>query len=158
MELPSADPDRKAFQLDLMPSKFIDKLDVYKTFTPDMSGGFAGGSVDIVTKSFPEDFLFEFRLSTAYNTQSSLRDDFPSSDRGSTDWLGFDDGTRAMSDELEATSPIGGSQNFPDAVKRSFHSSQFAPVPMDTPLDAGMELLVGDTHRCLESASVIWRV
>jgi outer membrane receptor protein involved in Fe transport len=146
MELPSADPDRKAFQLDLMPSKFIDTLDVYKTFTPDMSGGFAGGSVNIVTKSFPEEFLFEFRVSTAYNTQSSLRDDLPSSDRGSTDWLGFDDGTRAMSDELKATSPVGGSQNFPEPVKRSFDSSQFAPVPMDTPLDAGMELLVGDTH------------
>ncbi|HVR37092.1 MAG TPA: TonB-dependent receptor [Methylomirabilota bacterium] len=146
MELPSADPDRKAFQLDLMPSKFIDQLNVYKTFTPDMSGGFSGGSIDIVTRSYPEAFLFEYRVSTAYNTQSSLRDDFPSSDRGSTDWLGFDDGTRAMSDELEAASPVGGSQNFPEDVKRSFNSSQFAPVPMDAPLDAGTELLLGDTR------------
>ncbi len=145
MELPSADPDRKAFQLDLMPSQFIQHLTVYKTFTPDMSGGFAGGSIDIVTKSYPEQFLFEFRLGTAYNTQSSLRDDFPGSDQGSTDWLGFDDGTRAMSDELMATTPTG-SQLFPPEVKSSFNSTQFAPVNTDSSLDRGMQLLFGDTE------------
>jgi outer membrane receptor protein involved in Fe transport len=144
LELPSADPDRKAFQLDLMPAKFIDQLDVYKTFTPDMSGGFAGGSVDIVTKSFPEDFLFEFRIGAAYNTESSLRDDFPGSDGGSTDWLGFDDGIRALPDEVAATNPSG-SQNFPDAAKASFESSQFAPVQMDSLVDLGGDFLVGDT-------------
>ncbi len=148
LELPSADPDRKAFQLDLMPAKFIDQLDVYKTFTPDMSGGFAGGSVNIVTKSFPEDFLFEFRVGAAYNTESSLRDDFPGSDRGSTDWLGFDDGTRALPDEVAATNPSG-SQTFPDAAKSSFESSQFAPLPMDSLVDLGGDFLVGDTVEVL---------
>lgn len=146
LELPSADPDRKAFQLDLMPSKFIEQLNVYKTFTPDMSGGFAGGSIDIVTKSYPEEFLFEFRVGTAYNTQASLRDDFVTSDHGSKDWLGFDDGTRAMPDALAATSPSG-SQNFPPNVKQSFKSSQFAPVETDSPLDASTEFLLGGSHQ-----------
>lgn len=145
MELPSADPDRKAFQLDLMPAKFIQKIDVRKTFTPDISGGFAGGSIDIVTKSFPEDFTFELRASTAYNTQSSLRDDFPTSNQGGKDWLAFDDGTRAMPPELEASNPSG-SQPFPPELKASFKETQFAPVESDAFLDRGMELLFGDTE------------
>lgn len=145
LELPSADPDRKAFQLDLMPSKFIDRMDVYKTFSPDMSGGFAGGSIDIVTKSFPEDFQFELRASTAYNTQSSLRDDFLASDRGSTDWLAMDDGIREMPAEVAEQNPSGGN-TYPAHVKSSFKSSQFAPVEKNSPLDSGLDLLFGNTH------------
>ena len=146
LELPSADPDRKAFQLDLMPSKFIDRMEVYKTFNPDMSGGFAGGSIDIITKTFPEDFQFELRASTAYNTQSSLRDDFPASDRGSTDWLAIDDGIRELPGEVSAQDPSGGSV-YPPEAKASFKSSQFAPVNKDSPLDSGLDLLFGNTHK-----------
>jgi outer membrane receptor protein involved in Fe transport len=147
-ELPSADPDRKAFQLDLMPAKFIEKLDVRKTFTPDMSGGFAGGAIDIVTKSFPENGLFEFRVGTAYNTQSSLRDDFASSDRSSTDWLAMDDGLRALPEEVAATDPSG-SRSLPANLKGSFKSSQLTPVATDSPVDSAMNLLFGDTHKIL---------
>jgi hypothetical protein len=42
VDIPSADPDRRAVQLDLFPSKFINRIDVSKTFSPDMPGGFAG--------------------------------------------------------------------------------------------------------------------
>ena len=146
MDLPSADPDRKAFQLDLFPAKFIEKVDVRKTFSPDMHGGFAGGSVDIVTKSYPEEFLFEFRAATAYNTQSSLRNDFAATDRGSTDWLGFDDGTRELPGEAAATPPFGTASQLNPAIKGTFNSTQFAPVPIHSPLDAGLSFLFGNTH------------
>lgn len=148
MELPSSDPDRKAFQLDLFPAKFIEKMDVYKTFTPDMSGGFAGGSIDIITKTYPEQFIFEFRSGIAYNSQANLRGDFLTSDRSSTDWLAMDDGKRALPAELAKTPPSGG-QNLPPAVKPSFGSSQFAPVAESSPVDSGMEILFGDTHTVL---------
>jgi hypothetical protein len=128
MELPSADPDRKAFQLDLLPAKFIEKVDVRKTFTPDMSGGFAGGSVNIETRNYPDDFLFEMRASTAYNTQSSLRNDFLASDRSSTDWLGFDDGLRALPDAAAATPAFGTGAPLDPAIKGAFGSTQFPPV------------------------------
>lgn len=149
LELPSADPDRKAFQLDLMPSKFIEKMDVYKTFTPEMSGGFAGGSIDIVTRDYPDDFIFELRASTAYNTQSSLRDDFPSTDRGNRDWLSLDDGSRDLPSEIEDQTPTGASV-YPSETKSSFKNSQFAPVNRDSPLDTGLDFLFGNTHRMFD--------
>lgn len=147
-DLPSADPDRKAFQLDLMPAKFIEQLDVRKTFTPDMGGGFAGGAIDIVTKSFPETGLFEFRLGVGYNTQASLKNDFAVSDRSSTDWLAMDNGLRALPDDVAATDPSG-SASLPANLKSSFKSSQLAPIPADSPVDAAMNLLFGETHQML---------
>ncbi|HNW19188.1 MAG TPA: hypothetical protein PKK17_11805, partial [Sphingorhabdus lacus] len=86
-DLPSADPDRKAAQLDLLPTQIIERMDVAKTFSPDMSGGFAGGAIDIVTKSYPDKGMVSFSLGTSYNTKSSLNKDFLASDRSSTDWL-----------------------------------------------------------------------
>jgi len=145
-DLPSADPDRKAFQLDLMPAKFIEKLDVRKTFTPDMGGGFAGGAIDIVTKSFPETGLFEFRLGVGYNTQASLKKDFAASDRSSTDWLAMDDGLRALPPDVAATDPTGNA-SLPANLKSSFKSSQLAPIPINSPVDSAMNLLFGDTQK-----------
>jgi len=97
-ELPTADPDKKAFQMDLFPSNLLDNIVTVKTFTPDKPGNFSGGVVDIGTKTFPEDFTLSFSTSAAYNTQTTLNDEFILYPGGSTDWLGFDDGTRDIPD------------------------------------------------------------
>jgi outer membrane receptor protein involved in Fe transport len=95
MELPSADPDKKAFQLDLIPSRLLDNVITLKTFTADRPGNFSGGLVDVSTKQFPDNFSFSFSMSTAYNDRSSLTDGLLPR-RSSTDWLGYDDGLRAL--------------------------------------------------------------
>ncbi|MEL6771840.1 MAG: TonB-dependent receptor [Bacteroidota bacterium] len=97
--LPSADPDRKAFQLDLLPSGLIENIVTLKTFTPDKPGDFAGGLVDIATKSFPEQFTFSLGLSATYDAQSSFSDVLTYGGSG-TDWLGYDDGQRSLPDAL----------------------------------------------------------
>ena len=51
--LPSTESDRKAFAFDIFPSSILDNLVIYKTATPDKSGEFAGGIIDITTKSIP---------------------------------------------------------------------------------------------------------
>ncbi len=92
--LPSTDPYRNSTQLDMIPANMLDNIISSKSFSPDQPGNFTGGSVNINTKSFPEQFTFQASLSSSYNTQSSLRDDFFTHRGGSTDWLGFDDGGR----------------------------------------------------------------
>lgn len=42
-EVPSLDPNKNAVQLDMFPSNLIDNIKVYKTFSPDLQGDFAGG-------------------------------------------------------------------------------------------------------------------
>ena len=61
----SADPSRKAVQLDLFPTNVIQAINVDKTYAPHLSGDFGGGAIDIITRSLPEERIldFTFRLS-----------------------------------------------------------------------------------------------
>ena len=151
-DLPSADPDRKAAQLDLLPTQVIERMDVSKTFTPDMAGGFAGGSINIVTRSYPDKFLFSLGIGASYNTQANLNKDFLATDRGSTDWLAIDDGTRALPAVARNTPAFGTSgpvQNEP-VVEQSFLSSQLSPLPRESPLNAGFAMAMGDSFKAGE--------
>jgi outer membrane receptor protein involved in Fe transport len=145
VDIPSADPDRRAAQLDLFPAQFLNRVDVSKTFQPDMPGGFAGGAVNIVTRTFPERPIFAFSVGTAYNTQASLKDDFLFTDQGSTDWLAIDDETREMPTTTRHTNPAGTGTAIPRSLKDDFRSQQFAPAAGDSPLNSSMSLAFGDT-------------
>lgn len=95
VELPSADPDKKSFQLDIFPANLLENIVTIKSFTPDKPGNFSGGLVNVNTKDFPESRTFNFSYSTSYNTQASLADGIlPTS--GNDDIFGKDDGTRAL--------------------------------------------------------------
>ncbi|MEP6662327.1 MAG: TonB-dependent receptor [Verrucomicrobiota bacterium] len=162
-DLPTADPYRKAAQLDLIPSAMIDRIIVNKTFTPDQPGGFAGGAVNVVTKSFPEKPFASVSIGGEYNTQSSLNENFLSYHGGSTDWLGIDDGTRALPGELENANlptPPGNAprnQTAEQAATRqaqanslarltqSFQSTQFAAKEKTSPLNQNFSISMGDT-------------
>jgi TonB-dependent receptor len=98
--LPSPEPDRAAIPLDVFPSLIIDSLAIVKTFTPDSPADFAGGSVRIQTRELPTKPLFQVSLGLGYNDHATFRDRI--AQRGSsTDWLGYDDGTRDMPEVLE---------------------------------------------------------
>jgi outer membrane receptor for ferrienterochelin and colicin len=93
--LPSPEPDRQAVPFDLFPSLMLDGLTVAKTFTPDYPGDFAGGSVRIVTRRIPDEFLFSVSLNAGVNSQSTFREGL-SYHGSSMDWLGIDGGVRAL--------------------------------------------------------------
>jgi len=147
-EIPTADPYRKAAQLDLFPAALIDRVEVRKSFTPDQLGNSTGGSVDIVTRSFPEKFVFSASAGVSYNTQANLNDAFASAKGGSTDFAGFDDGTRALPSELEPFRPPGSTLPPPgpemDRLTRSFELQQFAPVGESQPLNHNFSAAIGD--------------
>jgi outer membrane receptor protein involved in Fe transport len=144
-DLPSADPDRKAAQLDLLPTQVIERMDVSKTFSPDMGGGFAGGAINIITKSYPEEGMFSFSLGTSYNTQASLNEQFLITDHGGRDWLAMDDGTRELPAVARGASPAGSSDILPNDVERSFGSQQLSGLPDKSPLNSSMALTFGDS-------------
>ncbi|HEY3499604.1 MAG TPA: carboxypeptidase regulatory-like domain-containing protein, partial [Polyangiaceae bacterium] len=93
--LPSPEPDRAAVPLDLFPTGVLNSITIAKTFTPDYPGDFAGGSVRIETREIPKEPLFQLSARAGYNTNSTGRTrlDYRG---GGTDWLGIDDGTRAL--------------------------------------------------------------
>lgn len=95
--LPSPEPDRQAVPLDLFPSQILDSLEVTKTFTPDVPGDFAGGSVRIRTRRIPDELVLAGSFSMGFNTNATFADGL-SYAGGDLDWLGIDDGTRALPD------------------------------------------------------------
>ena len=99
-ELPSSDPNRKSFQMDIFPSNLLENIVTLKTFTPDKPGNFSGGLVDIATKDFPEQFSFQLSASTGYNTQATFTD-LRIGDPSSTDAFGFDGGRREIPKEVK---------------------------------------------------------
>jgi len=88
--LPSSEPDKKAFSFDIIPSALIDNIIISKTATPDLTGEFAGGVVQIQTKDIPTSNSISVGVSVGFNTQSAFKD-FVSNERGERDFLGFDD-------------------------------------------------------------------
>lgn len=94
-QMPSTEPDKKAFSFDVIPSQLIDNIVINKTATPELTGEFAGGLVQVTTKDIPTKNVLNVGVSLGFNTQS-IGKDFYSNERGGTDFLGFDDGQRAL--------------------------------------------------------------
>ncbi len=158
IELPTADPDKKAFQLDLIPSSLIENVVTLKTFTPDKPGNFSGGLVDVTTKDFPEQRTLEFSVSSAYNSQISFQDGLLG-ERSSTDWLGFDDGQREipgfLQDLSESNTELPGlssGDNIGSEESRLLNrasqafNNEMIPVNTTLPMDYGFGLSFGDQN------------
>jgi len=92
---PSSESDVKAFSFDNIPSSMIDRIMIYKTPAPELPGDFAGGAVQIFTRNNPQKNALDISLSTSYRSGTTLND-FYMYKGGSKDWLGYDDGTRAL--------------------------------------------------------------
>ncbi|CAM1373235.1 TonB-dependent receptor, plug [Tenacibaculum litopenaei] len=54
--IPSAEGDNRNVQMDLIPSDMIQSIQVNKAITPDMDGDALGGSVNLVTRTAPQNF------------------------------------------------------------------------------------------------------
>jgi outer membrane receptor protein involved in Fe transport len=93
--VPSPDPSRKVVPMSLFPTGVIESIRVQKSYSPDMPGEFGGGSVDIRTNSIPAENFFTVSLSGGYLQGTTGRDGL-TYQGGSRDWLGRDDGTRAL--------------------------------------------------------------
>lgn len=164
-EVPTADPYRRAAQLDMIPAGMIDRMLISKSFTPDLPGGFAGGAANIVTRSFPEKYTLSVSLGTEYNTQATGNDGFLTYRGGATDWAAFDDGTRALPAELadatgvdlaapprvtrETAQQAATRREQADRVSRSlnaFGSTQFAPTTMTPPPNTSGAFSLGNTY------------
>lgn len=100
--LPSSESDRKAFAFDIFPAEMLDNLIIIKTATPDLPGEFAGGIININTKSIPEKNFQRISISGGYNTLTTFKN-FKTYDGGKYDWLGVDDGTRSIPSEIPET-------------------------------------------------------
>lgn len=97
--LPSTESDRKAFSFDIIPTSMIDNIIITKTARPDLPADFAGGIIEINTKSIPEKNFLAFSTMGGYSSNTTGKKEIYYKG-GKRDWLGLDDGTRAMPSQL----------------------------------------------------------
>lgn len=118
--LSSTEPDRKTFSFDVFPAPMIDNIIINKAFVPELPGEWAGGLIQVNTKDIPSSSFFNIQLGTGFNTQTT-GNDFYTYQGGKLDWLGFDDGTRALPDGLPTKSAF----NALDQTQKTEYGKQF---------------------------------
>ena len=148
--LPTTEPDRRVVPLDLFPTGLIDSVQVSKTYTPDKPSQFAGGLVEIVPMKLPDATSFELSAGGGWNslTTGAMGLGYPG---GGRDWLGFDDGTRALPTgfpdrKVTRGGRFSGTLGFSgDDLERM--GEQFAnvwdPQPLSLPIDQSYNALFG---------------
>ena len=94
--LTSTEPDRKTFSFDLIPAQMIDNIVINKAFVPEYPGEWAGGLIQVNTKDIPGKGFFNIQIGTGFNTQTIGKDFYRDGKGGKLDWLGIDDGARAL--------------------------------------------------------------
>jgi len=96
VRVPSADPRRRAVQIDLFPTGTVESVTVTKTFTPDLQGDFTGGGIDIKTKGVPDSRILSVSLSSEWNSLATGNDRFLTYEGGGVSSDARDDGSRAL--------------------------------------------------------------
>ena len=94
VDIPGLDPDRNTLQMDIFPTNMLSNVLVIKSARADLPADFTGGVIDIITKDFPSKEEFSVSLSMGYNPDMHFNDNYLTYSGGTTDFLGFDDGSR----------------------------------------------------------------
>jgi TonB-dependent receptor len=92
---PSSESDTRAFSFDIIPSSLLDNIMIYKTSSPDLPADFSGAFINITTKNNPSKNSTEISY-TASAREHTTGSTFYAYKGGSLDFLGIDDGTRAL--------------------------------------------------------------
>lgn len=122
---PSTEANSRAFALDLIPSRIIDKIIVQKSPSPENQGDATGGVVKIYTKDAKAvrhldiDFQLGVRSGTTFNSN------FLTYNGGKTDFLGFDDGTRALPSVLPAYGSLDKAKLTPSQYAKAFNKTLY---------------------------------
>jgi len=146
--LPSPEPLRRTIPLDLFPTSVLSGSLVQKTYSPEFSGEFGGGAIDLRTKSLPEEFFYEVKGTVGVDDIATFSE-APIYDGGRRDWTGWDDGTRNIPGALE---PFFGTNinSLPieqrAAIAQDFDNSKTLILSEDDlPVNYGVESSIG--HR-----------
>ncbi|KAF5063553.1 TonB dependent receptor [anaerobic digester metagenome] len=130
IDIPGLDPDRNTLQMDIFPTNIIDNIIVHKSFSAELPADFTGGVIDIATKDFPEVKTANLSLSLGYNPDMHFNNEFLGYEGGKTDWLGYDDGTRAIpaTDNIPFFSEVVGNPDGDKAIRFREIMSRFNPL------------------------------
>ncbi|MEO7983385.1 MAG: carboxypeptidase regulatory-like domain-containing protein, partial [Bacteroidota bacterium] len=141
--LTSTEPDRKTFSFDLIPAPMIDNIIINKAFVPEYPGEWAGGLIQVNTKDIPSKGFFNVQIGTGFNSQTIGKNFYKDGQGGKTDWLGFDDGTRALPSAYTKKSDFDLSSHATRGSIGKQLRNSWAPVETNAPLNISFQANAG---------------
>jgi len=73
LPVPSNDPEKKNINLELFSTDIVEYISIDKTFSSKNTGDFGGGNVDIQSKNFNDDSLFEVSIGAKINNNATSK-------------------------------------------------------------------------------------
>ncbi|MFI5151001.1 MAG: carboxypeptidase-like regulatory domain-containing protein [Bacteroidia bacterium] len=131
--IPTLDPFTNNISLDIFSTNIVDNVVLTKTASPDLRGDWSGAFISINTNSPPDRLIINVESDIGFNSQNTFRD-IISSDRSSTDWMGFDKSFRERSQNSFVQLV-----NYPISQKQEFFALGLGPyfnsigITADTP-------------------------
>ena len=136
--LSSTEPDRKTFSFDIFPSAMIDNIIMNKTFIPELPGEWAGGLVQVQTKDVPSSSFLNVQIGTGFNS-NTIGKQFLQAPGDKLDWLGIDNGTRALPSSLPLKSEFSAlSPAEKTALGKNFRNN-WAPRSGSAPVNSSFQ-------------------
>ncbi len=144
--IPTTEPERRVVPLDLFPVELIDRIQVLKSYTPDLPGEFSGGLVRMHTVEFPAQRILRISTSHGLNSRTTRRP-FLTYPGGRHDFFGFDDGTRRLPVTIPARDRLFPGR-FSEAQFEQFGEAfarNWEPVSITARPQQGYTLVAGDS-------------
>jgi outer membrane receptor protein involved in Fe transport len=148
--LPTTEPDKRVVPLDLFPTALLESVKVTKSYLPDKPAEFSGGLLEIEPINFPDGPVLSISAGGGFNSLTTGKDGlgYPG---GSLDWLGFDDGRRALPSSIPGQKVIpatrfgsGFTQDELTAFGRSFENI-WEPRETTGKPDSNFSILAGNS-------------
>jgi len=98
---PSSESDVRAFSFDVIPSSMLENIMVFKSPAPDLPADFSGAAIKIFTKNNADKNSISVGYATSLRPGVTFKD-FSNYRMSKYDWLGFDDGSRALPEDFPA--------------------------------------------------------
>ena len=93
---PSFEADKRAFSFDAIPSGMIENILIYKSPAPELPADFAGAAIEVKTKNVADQNAFSISYGNKFVQNATFNDKVLTHKGSKTDWLGHDNGTRAI--------------------------------------------------------------
>jgi len=101
VDIPGLDPDRNSLQINIFPTTLLNNMIILKTASADKPADFTGGLVNIETKNFPEEKVFNVSFGITYNPSMHFKKGALTYEKSATEWLGFDSNARSLPGQID---------------------------------------------------------
>ncbi len=146
--LSSTEPDRKTFSFDIFPAPMIENIVMNKTFIPELSGEWAGGLVQVQTRDVPASSFLNVQTGIGFNS-NTIGNNFLQSQGGNLDWLGVENGARALPANLPLRYNFSQLNSSDKTAYGTSFKNNWKPAETQAPLNSSFQINGGGNTKIL---------